>query len=204
MKTQRILTIILLILVIYLGYSLYEQRHLKTSSPQPSSSPSLSQSESTPSSQVLSESTKSADISKEPHYLVTRVIDGDTIEIEMNGVRQSVRLIGIDTPETVDPRRKVGCFGKEASNETKRILNGRSVVVEKDVSETDKYGRRLFYVYLPLDDGSVLFVNDYLVRAGYARVLTYPPDVRFNERFLQAEQEARAKNAGLWGMCEEA
>lgn len=130
--------------------------------------------------------------------IVARVVDGDTIELA-NG--QTVRLIGIDTPETVDSRRPVGCFGKEASNEAKRLLSGKEVVLQKDVSDTDKYKRFLRYVFLPLEDGRILFVNDYLVRAGFAKVMTYPPDVKYNEQFRQAEKEARENNRGLWGSC---
>ena len=130
--------------------------------------------------------------------LVAKVIDGDTIEL-ING--QTVRLIGIDTPETVDPRRPVGCFGKEASLETKNLVAGQWVILQKDISETDKYGRLLRYIYLPFKDGQTLFVNDYLVRAGFAKVLTYPPDVKFNEQFRQAEKEAREGKKGLWGRC---
>lgn len=129
---------------------------------------------------------------------VAKVIDGDTIELQ-NG--QTVRLIGIDTPETVDPRRPVGCFGKEASNETKRLLSNKVVILQKDVSDTDKFGRLLRYVFLPLTDGQTLFINDYLVRAGFAKVLTYPPDVKFNEQLRLAEAEARAAKRGLWGRC---
>ncbi|MCR4306001.1 MAG: thermonuclease family protein [Candidatus Daviesbacteria bacterium] len=130
--------------------------------------------------------------------LVTKVVDGDTLVI--NG-SLTVRLIGIDTPETVDPRRPVGCFGKEASNKVKELLSGKEVILQKDVSETDKYKRLLRYVFLPLPDGQILFVNDYLVRDGYAKVLTYPPDVKYNEQFRQAETEARENNRGLWGKC---
>lgn len=129
---------------------------------------------------------------------VTKVIDGDTIELQDG---QTVRLIGIDTPETVDPRRPVGCFGKEASNETKRLVFNKVVILQKDVSETDKYGRLLRYVYLPLEDGQTLFVNDYLVRKGFAKALTFPPDVKFNEQFREAEQQAREAKRGLWGRC---
>lgn len=130
--------------------------------------------------------------------LVTKVIDGDTIDIEGG---KTVRFIGMDTPETVDPRRPVGCFGKEASNETKSLLSGKVVILQKDVSETDKYGRLLRYIYLPLENGQTLFINDYLVREGFAKVLTYPPDVKFNEQFRQAEREAREQKRGLWGKC---
>lgn len=130
--------------------------------------------------------------------LVTKVVDGDTIDVEGGA---TIRLIGIDTPETVDPKRPVGCFGKEASNETKSLLSGKVVILQKDVSETDKYGRLLRYVYLPLDNGQILFVDDYLVREGFAKVLTYPPDVKYNEQFRQAEKEAREAKRGLWGRC---
>lgn len=130
--------------------------------------------------------------------LVTRVVDGDTIVIQGN---LTVRLVGIDTPETVDPKRPVGCYGKEASNEVKGLLAGKMVVLQKDVSDTDKYHRLLRYIYLPLDNGQTLFVNDYLVREGFARVLTYPPDVKYNEEFRNAENEAKMGKKGLWGSC---
>jgi micrococcal nuclease len=142
--------------------------------------------------------TTSASLDTEEKFLVTKVVDGDTIILE-NG--QTVRFIGIDTPETVDPRRPVGCFGKEASNKTKSLLTGKEVILKKDVSDTDKYQRILRYVYLPLDDGQTLFVNDYLVREGYAKNYTYPPDVKYNEQFLQAEKEARENKRGLWEKC---
>lgn len=130
--------------------------------------------------------------------LVSKVVDGDTIELADG---RTVRFIGIDTPETVDPRRPVGCFGKEASNEAKKLLSGKEVVLQKDVSDTDKYRRLLRYVFLPLGNNQVLFVNDYLVREGFAKVLTYPPDVKYNGQFRQAEREAREENRGLWGKC---
>lgn len=133
-------------------------------------------------------------------YLVTKVIDGDTIEVNINGQLAKLRLIGIDTPETVDPRRAVGCFGKKASDETKRLLEGKSVILTKDVSETDKYNRLLRYVFLPLGNGN-LFVNDYLIRQGFAKILTYPPDIKYDSRFVQAEKEARDNLRGLWGEC---
>lgn len=134
-------------------------------------------------------------------YLVIKVVDGDTIEVKNNGVLAKVRLIGIDTPETVDPRRAVGCFGKKASEETKRLLEGKEVILTKDVSETDKYSRLLRYVYLPIGEGNNLFVNDYLIRQGFAKILTYPPDIKHNARFLEAEKEARDNLRGLWGEC---
>lgn len=125
---------------------------------------------------------------------VARVIDGDTIEIEGG---QRIRLIGIDTPETVNPRVPVACFGKEASDKTKSLLEGKSVTLEKDVSETDTYGRLLRYVFL-----DTLFVNDYLVRQGFAQVSTYPPDVKYQNQFQEAQKEARDNNRGLWSACQ--
>jgi len=124
---------------------------------------------------------------------VRRVIDGDTIEL-VDGRR--VRYIGVNTPETVDPRKPVECFGREASDENKRLVEGRLVQLEKDVSETDKYGRLLRYVYV-----GTIFVNDYLVRQGFARVETVSPDVRYADQFVSAQHDARDNNRGLWTSC---
>lgn len=135
-------------------------------------------------------------------FLVTKVIDGDTFQTRIDGQPVSVRLIGIDTPETVDPRRPVGCFGKKASAETKRLIEGKQVTLTRDVSDTDKYNRLLRYVFLPIAQGQTLFVNDYLVRQGFAKNLTFPPDVKYNERFLAAEKEARENLRGLWSECQ--
>lgn len=194
MWTNTKLPVLISILIIFAGVSLLlsgagpESLQIKNS-PKPMPSPVIFQQEYT---QITVPETGGDSI------LVTKVIDGDTIEVE-GGIR--VRLIGIDTPETVDPRRPVGCFGKEASNELKKLLNRKGVFLEKDVSETDKYGRLLRYVYLPLGANQMLFVNDYMVREGFALVLTYPPDVKYNEQFRQAEREAREEKRGLWGRC---
>lgn len=125
--------------------------------------------------------------------LVERVIDGDTIEIS-GGVR--LRYIGIDTPESVDPRQPVQCFSKEATEANKRLVLGKSVRLEKDVSETDRFGRILRYVYV--DD---VMVNEELVRNGFAQAITYPPDVKYQEKLSDAEEEARNGLLGLWGSC---
>lgn len=135
-------------------------------------------------------------------YRVTKVVDGDTFEFKSDDVLYKVRLIGIDTPETVDPRRPVGCFGKSASNETKRLIEGKDVILTKDISETDKYNRLLRYVFLPIAGGENLFINDYLVRQGFAKASSYPPDIKYNDRFSQAETEARENLRGLWGECQ--
>lgn len=129
---------------------------------------------------------------------VRRVVDGDTIELDSG---KTIRFVGMDTPETVDPRRPVGCFGKEASNETKNLLTGKFVILQKDTSDADKFGRLLRLIYLPLEAGEILFVNDYLVREGFAKVKTYPPDVKFESRFLEAERQAKEAKKGLWGKC---
>jgi len=122
---------------------------------------------------------------------VTNVVDGDTIKIETGEV---VRYIGIDTPETVAPNKPVQCFGKEASAKNNELVEGKTVELSKDVSEKDRYGRLLRYVWT----GETM-INEQLVKEGYARASTYPPDVKYQDRFLAAEKEAREKNAGLWG-----
>lgn len=126
---------------------------------------------------------------------VLRVVDGDTIELE-NGSK--VRYIGVDTPESVDPRRGVECFGKEASERNRALVEGRAVRLESDVSDTDMYDRLLRYVFV-----GDLFVNEYLVREGYARASSYPPDVKYQTLFREAEREAREMKRGLWadGAC---
>ncbi len=124
-------------------------------------------------------------------YRVSRVVDGDTIELEDG---RKVRYIGINTPETVDPRRKVECFGKEASAFNANLVGGKIVRLEKDVSETDKYGRLLRFVYL--EDGT--FVNEMLVREGYAYASAYTPDITRKEFFAEAEKSARENKRGLW------
>ena len=132
---------------------------------------------------------------------VVSVVDGDTIKLD-NG--KTVRYIGIDTPETVDPRRPDGCFGKEASDYNKRLVQGMQVLLEKDVSQTDRYGRLLRYVYLPAVSGSNSgeMVNELLVKNGYAHSSTYPPDVKYQDLFTTAESQARENNLGLWNKCQ--
>jgi micrococcal nuclease len=125
---------------------------------------------------------------------VAKVVDGDTIELD-GGAK--VRYIGVNTPETVHPSKPVECFGKEASDYNKQLLEGGLVQLVKDITNTDKYGRLLRYVYLP--DGT--FVNLKLVANGYAQVDTYPPDVAHAQEFLLAQQHARESGLGLWASC---
>ena len=125
---------------------------------------------------------------------MTRVIDGDTIEVDLDGEIVDVRLIGIDTPETVDPSEPVGCYGPAASDFTTKMLEGQEVGIEFDVERLDRYGRTLAYVWL----GDQLF-NEVLVSEGFAQVSTYPPNVKYVNVFLKAQREARSAGRGLWG-----
>lgn len=127
---------------------------------------------------------------------VTRVIDGDTIEVRLDGRREDVRYIGIDTPETVKPDTPVQCFGLQASRFNHRLVEGRRVRLVFGVERRDVYGRLLAYVYL----GERL-VNAALLRRGLARTLTIPPNDRFAERFKRLELRAATAGRGLWGAC---
>lgn len=131
--------------------------------------------------------------SDEPHVGVCeRVVDGDTIVVEGLG---KVRLIGIDTPETVHPNKPVEFFGKEASAFTKKLVEGKRVRLEWDFQKTDKYRRYLAYVYLVEGD---VFVNEEIVKQGFGFAYTKYP-FRYMERFRALEREAREAGRGLWG-----
>ncbi len=132
---------------------------------------------------------------------VVRVIDGDTIEIEGN---IKLRYIGINTPELHDPKKPVECFGQVASDENKKLVEGKEIFIQRDISETDKYKRLLRYVWVgdpSASSGQVIFVNDYLVRQGFAQVSTFPPDVKYATQFLAAQKEAQENGRGLWKDC---
>lgn len=126
---------------------------------------------------------------------VVEVVDGDTIKVNVAGTTYTVRYIGVDTPETVHPSKPVEWMGPEASQANKALVDGQTVYLEKDVSETDRYGRLLRYVWL--SDGTL--VNEHLCRLGFAQVSTYPPDVKYQDRFTAAVREAREAERGLWG-----
>ena len=127
---------------------------------------------------------------------VTRVVDGDTIEVRLDGRLEKVRLIGVDTPESVKPGTPVQCYAKAASAETERLLDGRRVTLRFDAERRDRYGRLLAYVYR---DG--LFVNAALVERGYARTLTIPPNVAHADLFSRLARNARHDGRGLWVAC---
>jgi micrococcal nuclease len=132
---------------------------------------------------------------------VVRVVDGDTIVIDRGLGEERVRYIGVDTPETVAPGSPVEWMGPEASTANKRFVGGMEVVLERDVSETDRFGRLLRYVWVrdATEPGGWLFVNLELVARGFAHMATYPPDVRYVDLFLEAQRKARNNDIGLWG-----
>lgn len=126
---------------------------------------------------------------------VVRVIDGDTIEACCIGwKRESIRYIGINTPETDHPTKGVEAYGKEAKEANRKLVAGKTVRLEFDVQQRDRHGRLLAYVYL--DDGT--FVNAWLVEQGYAQVMTVPPNVKHQQLFLKLQLEAEETRRGLW------
>jgi len=126
---------------------------------------------------------------------VVRVIDGYTIQVCcVFGDRVKVRYIGVDTPETHHPMKGVEPYGMEAAEANRKLVDGKTVRLEFDVQQLDKYGRTLAYVYL--EDGT--FVNAWLVKNGYAMVLTIPPNVKHEGLFLKLQREAREARRGLW------
>ena len=135
------------------------------------------------------------------YYPVVKVVDGDTIDVVINNKTERLRLIGINTPETVDPRKPVECFGKEASNKAKELLAGQTVALAGDVTqdERDKYGRLLRYVWR--EDG--LFFNLEIVKQGFAYEYTYNLPYKYQTEFKNAQGYARVNKLGLWadGAC---
>ncbi len=126
---------------------------------------------------------------------VVRTIDGDTIQVCcINGRREKVRYIGVNTPETKHPRKDVEYFGEEASEANRKLVEDKTVVLEFHVEQRDRYGRLLAYVFLK--DGT--FVNAWLVENGYAQVMTVPPNVKHQNTFLKLQREAREAGRGLW------
>ncbi len=125
-------------------------------------------------------------------FKVIKVIDGDTIVIEGGEI---IRYIGIDSPET--GQSNDDCFAQEAFNANKELVEGKEVKLKKDVSERDKYGRLLRYVWV-----NDIFVNEYLVKEGYALSAKFLPDVRYAEQFDNVEKQAQEENLGLWSLCQ--
>lgn len=128
---------------------------------------------------------------------VRKVIDGDTIELRIGSSNETVRLLGIDTPETVHPSKPVECFGPEASARTKELLpRGTKVRIERDAEARDHFGRLLLYVYL-----GDRMINEILISEGLARPLSIEPNTTHSARFERLSGDARAASAGLWGAC---
>ena len=135
----------------------------------------------------------------EANASVARVIDGDTIEADIGGTKERIRLIGIDTPETKKPNTPIQCYGPEASDFTKHTLPvGTPILVVRDLEARDDYGRLLGYVYRSSDG---LFVNLELAVEGFARPLTFHPNDAHAAEFVAAARAAEAADLGLWGSC---
>jgi micrococcal nuclease len=129
---------------------------------------------------------------------VERVVDGDTIVVRLGDSDERVRYIGMDTPEDVKPGTPVQCYALAAAAANRRLVAGREVRLVPDAEARDRYGRMLAYVYREPDG---LFVNAELVRRGYARVLTIPPNVAHEGEFRRLARRARAAGRGLWSRC---
>jgi len=129
---------------------------------------------------------------------VQRVVDGDTIVVRLDGRTERVRYIGMDTPESVKPGTPVQCYAKAAAKENRKLVAGREVRLVADAEARDRYGRLLAYVYRA-DDG--VFVNAELVRRGYARLLTIPPNVAHAVELRRLATAARRAGRGLWSRC---
>lgn len=132
-------------------------------------------------------------------YSVIKVVDGDTIDVSINGQIERLRLIGINTPETVDPRKPVECFGREASDRARALLDGKKVLLESDPNqgERDKYSRLLRYVFLESGEN----FNLMMVQDGYAYEYTYDTPYKYQDEFKGAQRYAETNRLGLWGAC---
>lgn len=141
---------------------------------------------------------RQVEIEKPTLYKVAGVIDGDTIVVNMNDKPETIRFIGVDTPETVHPSKPKECYGEEASKRTLEMLLGKSVYLVPDpqTKNTDQYGRFLRYVFL--EDGT--FVNAKLVEGGFGFNYIYDP-FQFMKEFDRLEKQAKSAKVGLWGVC---
>ena len=182
MRINKKLVFYLFIVICFFSYGIYLMKTNKGSYTPPQST--LNPPTAPP--QVIA--SQSAEI-----VVVKRVIDGDTIEL-IDG--QKVRYLGVDTPELHHPTKAVQCFGKEAMEKNRDLVEGKEIKMMRDVSETDRYKRLLRYVWV-----GDIFVNEYLAREGFAHQATFPPDVLYVELFRKAAEEARLKNKGLWNSC---
>ena len=143
----------------------------------------------------ISEDPNDDEIESRDGYEVIKVVDGDTMDVNIDGKIERLRLIGIDTPETVDPRKDVQCFGIEASNKAKELLVGKFVTLESDDTQSvrDKYKRLLVYVFV---DG--INFNKFMIQEGYAYEYTYDSVYKYQSEFKEAQLSAQSSNKGLW------
>ena len=213
-QTRLILTVIVLIFSIISVF--FSDNSSKLISPNESIAPSLPPDQSWGRKEINSSSVEqepsqanleenggvnipSSPIQNDEHqagYRVIKVVDGDTFDVDIDGKTERLRMIGIDTPEVVGPRKTVQCFGTEASNKAKEILSGKFVVLESGPSQgdRDKYGRLLRYAFLPDGTNFGLF----MISEGYAYEYTYRYPYKYQNEFKQTEIEARNNNKGLW------
>lgn len=135
----------------------------------------------------------------QPNATIVRVVDGDTVVANVDGTDERVRMIGIDTPESVKENTPVECFGKEASARTTELLPRNTPVrLVLDAEPRDRYGRLLAYVYRTSDN---MFVNKALVAEGFANAYVYPPNVAHTDELKAAARAARSSGTGLWSAC---
>jgi micrococcal nuclease len=148
----------------------------------------------------ISESVLQKETLPENTFLVVSVIDGDTIKVKNNEKVETIRLVGIDTPEIAGPRKKIECFGKEASLEAKKILLNQKVFLEQDESQgnSDKYGRLLRYVFL--ENGESF--NAYMIKNGFAKEYTYNKKYKYQDEYKKLQEYAKDNNLGIWRKCD--
>jgi len=154
-----------------------------------------------PAQNIIDDTTISSPVENK-YYQVVKIVDGDTIDVNINGKIERIRLIGIDTPETVDNNKPIECFGPEATKKAKELLSNQQVRLEADPNQddSDTYNRLLRYVFR--DDG--LFFNEWMITNGYAHEFTFIYPYKYQTKFKQAELEARNNNLGMWevGICD--
>jgi micrococcal nuclease len=185
MKNLKLTLSILILLIIFLLSTNQSTQHLTNNTLTP-----------TANSELNKPAQSSNPVVSSNLYKVVSVVDGDTIKIDLDGKKTTVRLLGIDTPETVDPRKPVQCFGKEASAKLKELIAGKNITTESDPSQgdKDKYGRLLRYIYL--EDGT--FINEMMIKEGFAFEYTYNLPYKYQAEFKKAQQQAQLEQKGLW------
>lgn len=128
---------------------------------------------------------------------VVRVIDGDTIVVNLSGTEERVRYVGIDTPELARNGKQAECMGEEAKGQNEFLVLGQEVTLKRDISDKDKYGRLLRYVYV--ED---VLVQEQLVEGGFAEVFYYKPDITKYKELKDLEKKAKENQEGMWGSCQ--